>query len=414
MPLLGVAAAKAAKPRYLAVWGLGLLAISAGAAVQAARTGGSEVAAVSEGADLQQALSCLSAGQHAQAEDQAVQAARSGRDDAWRAWLVAAAARQKLGKHEQAIEAYKDFLVYCQDSRERAYAAGRIRQCKRQLNPPPAAKPLSATITDEQRRKLSQVESEPYTESTEHFVVVANNDELAKLVGRQAEQALGRICGSILGGQAYPHTVSIYVWADSEEYARNATGGTDWAGGSFSLRQEEDGAVTRRIDLTQLDKDRSFDVKMIDRVLPHEMCHLVLMEFYGGAPNPLALNEGLAMLAEAEIDNGRVLLAGVAISSDRKIPLEGLLLVEQCARPQAEVFYAESYSFATFLRLRMTGRQFREMLLNIKEGGCVEDAIQRALYVPANEAFLARLAEAWEEQAIQQSQFLQALAKSVE
>lgn len=150
-------------------------------------------------------------------------------------------------------------------------------------------------------------------------------------------------------------------------------------------------------------------MEMLDRVLPHEMCHLVLAELFGEAVCPLALGEGLAMLAEASVDNSRIVLAGTAMTGEGKIPLARLLLMERFAKDEAAVFYAEAFSFADYLQSRMTRRQFREMLDHVKAGRPLDEAIQRALYVPCDEALLGKLARAWEAEAIKQSQFLRAL-----
>jgi hypothetical protein len=83
--------------------------------------------------------------------------------------------------------------------------------------------------------------------------------------------------------------------------------------------------------------------------------------------------------------------------------------MERCAKDEAAVFYAEAFSFADYLQSRMTRRQFREMLDHVKAGRPLDEAIQRVLYVPCDEAFLGKLARAWEAEAIKQSQFLRAL-----
>ena len=49
------------------------------------------------------------------------------------------------------------------------------------------------------------------------------------------------------------------------------------------------------------------------------------------------------------------------------------------------------------------------MLAHIKGGRPLDEAVQRALYVPYDEAFLERLARSWESEAVRQSQFLKAL-----
>ena len=383
-----------------------ILILTASAAAMAAV---GAVSAPSHTESVQQALDALARNDLPLAERLGVGVVRSG-PSAGRAWLIVAEARHRAGRFTQAIDAYRQFQGACQSRSERAYAAERIQRCRREaagVRPVP----ISEQLTAEQRARFLVVDSRhrEHNESTEHFIVRAYNTHLAKLVGRQAEVSLERICRTILSGQDYPHTVEINVWPTIKEYRKHATSAPEWSGGSFVLRREEDGRIVRRIDLTQLDEKGLFDVEMLDRVLPHEMCHLVLAELFGEAVCPLALDEGLAMLAEASADNSRIVLAGSALTGEGKIPLARLLLMERCAKDEAAVFYAEAFSFADYLQSRMTRRQFGEMLDHVKAGRPLDEAIQRALYVPCDEAFLGKLARAWEAEAIKQSQFLRAL-----
>ena len=74
------------------------------------------------------------------------------------------------------------------------------------------------------------------------------------------------------------------------------------------------------------------------------------------------------------------------------------------------MFYAQSSSFVEFLRGRLSAEQFRDFLEHIKGGCTVVDAIQRSLYLPADATFLSSLASAWEDHAVEQAQFMEALA----
>ncbi len=358
---------------------------------------------------IQQALAALSSGQAERAERIAAKVAAGEAEGAWRAWLIVASARHRLDRYASAQKAYRQFLSLCRSPAERVYVMEQIDRCRLASAEPAGAVVVSEQLSPRRRAKLSTVDNRRFTESSEHFVVRARNSDLARLIVKQAEIALGRICRIILSGQDYPHSVSIYVWSNVAEYRKHAVSAPEWSGGSFSLRQDDNGQIIRRIDLTQLGGDGLFDAAMLDRVLPHEMCHLVLAEFFGDAPCPLALNEGLAMLAEARVDNSRVLLTGAALAGGGKIPLRKLLRMDRCDADNAAVFYAESFSLTAYLHKRMTPGQFGEMLAHIKTGCPLDEAVQRALYVPGNETFGKRLSAAWEAEALRQWQFLQAL-----
>lgn len=361
------------------------------------------------GDGIQQSLAALSAGQAERAERLAAEVVAGESEGAWRAWLIVASARYRLGRYARAEEAYRQFMALCRSPVERAYVMAQIDRCR--LANAESARPvmISEQLSARRRAELSTVDNRRFTESSEHFVVRAHNSDLAKLIVKQADIALGRICRIILSGQDYPHSVSIYVWPDVSEYRKHAVAGPEWSGGSFSLRQDDSGQIIRRIDLTQLGKDGLLDTAMFAHVLPHEMCHLVQAEFFGDSPCPMVLSEGLAMMAEAHVDNSRILLVGAALAGDKKIPLQKLLGTDRYDTDKAAVFYAESFSLTAYLHKRMTPDQFGEMLNHIKTGYLLDEAIQRSLYVPADAAFLERLSAAWEAEALRQWQFLKAL-----
>lgn len=358
---------------------------------------------------IQKSLEALEAGDYALAERGAARLAASGEDGAAHAWVIAAAALQRQGRFAQAAAAYRKYLPFCADSARRRYVQDQIARCQAAVAPPKPHQPPSAGLTERQRRELAVVEERTSVETSEHFTVHARNASLARLVARQAEAALARICRIVFSGAEYPHGVNVYVWPKAEDFAHNAVTAPEWAGGSFSIRPDENGRLLRRIDLTQLDEKDQFDLLLLDRVLPHEMSHLVLTEFFGDTHCPLAVNEGLAMLNEESVDNGRILLAGAAVGGDRGLPLARLLTVDRCNRENAAVVYAESYSLMRYLHARLTTEQFKDTLEHLKSGLPLDEAMQRALYVPAEEGFLDVMARAWAAEAIRQSHFLQAL-----
>jgi hypothetical protein len=357
-----------------------------------------------------------------------------------RAWAIVAAARERAGRHASALRAYRLFLASCPDAQTRQYITQRIDACQDALHaadvasarrsartdaspddqaaPEPAASATTSqpacdrSFSAQQLRELAKVEQEFSVESSEHFVVHARNSRLAKLVTKEAETALGRICSDLLAGTEYPHSVEIYVYSDHDDYLAHATDAPEWSGGAFTF-QARDGQTIRRISLTQLDKCGKFATIMLDRVLPHEMCHLVVAEYFGDATCPLFLNEGLAMLAETGVDNERVALAGAALAGKEKIKLDQLFVKGrqdmEAGGVKPEVFYAESYSFLSYLHTRLTRKQFGAFVEHLKDGCTVADSLQRALFVPADDSFIPQLWSAWTEVAISQAQDLHAI-----
>jgi len=379
------------------------MAALAAAAVAATGPGPGDVAA-----PIQAALKHLRDGQHLQAEQLAMELASDADRPAGRAWAIVATARQRRGELDGAIRAYRLLLASCESNHVRRHAGKQIESCRRAQGSPRRPVPARKRLDKKELAALGKVYRETYVETSDHFVVRARNPHVAKLVATEAEVNLERICRDILAGQEYPHSVEVYVWANSTDYAANAEDAPEWSGGRYSL-EKRDGMLVRRIDLTQCDKSGRFAVVILDRVLPHEMCHLVVREFFGDATVPLYLNEGLAMLAEITIDNDRILLAGASVNGETKIALPNLLARDRSDMGDPALYYAESYSFSSFLHRRLSAEQFREFLHHLKTGCATVDALERAVCAPQDEAFAAQLAAAWEEDAAAQAQIVRAL-----
>jgi len=374
----------------------------------AAACGAIAVTAHERAAAVQQALRDLRTGRHQAAEDRAFALANDSDAPAPRAWVIVAEARRRQGKYDSAMQAYRQFLASCNATGVRAYVTAHLRTCRAATeNTAPRGAP-SKRMTAEELAEMARIDDRVHVESSEHFVVRARNARLAKVMAFEAEASLDRICHAVLAEQEYAHAVDIYVWTDRQDYRAHAPDSPEWSGGTFRIIFRS-GKVVRRIDLTQCDADGRFAAVTLDRILPHEMCHLVLEERFGQTGCPLFLNEGLAMLSEWEVDNERVILAGTALAGESRIPLDRLFARERHDIGDPAVFYAESFSFTEYLHGRLSEQQFKAFLGHIKDGCTVRDALQRALYLPPDSRFMGELASAWEEHAVAQAQIVQAL-----
>jgi hypothetical protein len=330
-------------------------------------------------------------------------------DKSGRTWLIAASARQNQGDYAGAISAYRKFLSLRPKDPMAPHAESQIQACKVAIdrNRKPV-EPPSKALSDKDRKALAVVEDQVHVETSDRFIVRARNARLAKLVVKEAERSLDRICNDLLHGAKFSHSVEVFVWTDRKEYLKNATDAPEWSGGSYSVRKEGRN-VLRRIDLTQRDQDGQLSLKMLDRILPHELTHLVVRELFGQSECPLVVNEGLAMLAEYEIDNERIRLAGTALAGRRKLSLDTLLTSHWNDLRTPDVFYAEAYSLMEFVYTRLNRSQQKQLLDHMRGGSAFTEALQRTLALPHDETFGKRLEEAWEDHAIAQAQFLNAL-----
>ncbi len=119
------------------------------------------------------------------------------------------------------------------------------------------------------------------------------------------------------------------------------------------------------------------------------------------------------MLSESVVDNGRLLLAGTALAGEQKIAMEDLFLLKRQDLRNVSVFYAESYSLLCFLHSRLNKAQFKELLESVKNGCTMDDALHRVLYVPQDNSLMVALSLAWQKDALEQAQYLRALAQDV-
>ena len=364
-------------------------------------------------ASVQTAIESLRAGRLKLAEKQALEVVTRGEKSApaaaWRAWIVAAAARQRRGQFAAALGAYRKFLSSCSSSGLRLYALREIFKCQVAEKLAGPSQAPSLRLSEDQLDQLAAVDDDWQVARSTHFNIRTRNATLTRLLAVEAEAFLERIRSLLLGPRAYPHKVDLYVWVNREDFLAHAEAASQWSGAAFSFCVK-DGVAVRRIDLTQLDESGRFAIAMLDRTLPHELCHLLLREYFGDAPYPLFLNEGLAMMAEWQVDNGRLLLAAAALAGEAKIPLQALVAYQRADLANPAVFYAEAFSFTEFLHGSLTSGQFRAFLEQVKNGCGVIEALQRALYLPQSEDFLATLQAAWENYAIAQGQYLRALA----
>lgn len=361
---------------------------------------------------LQQALADLRAGQADRAVSMAALAASDAGNPQHRAWAVVAAAREQQADYPSAADAWRRFLGACTSAALRDYAVERLALCQAGGIRVAPAKRSGRHLAAEERAALGTVQAEPSIKASEHFIVQSPNAALSQLLADCAEQALARITRDLMHGADYPHTVSIIVHPAAEQYAAGVGRNGEWSAGAFELSRDETGQFVRRIHLIQLGPDGQFDGALLDRTLPHELCHLVLTEWFGDAPSPLYLQEGLAMLAESGPQVDRLVLAGSAAATGKALPLEELLTRQEYPAQDRALFYAEVYSFVAYLHERLTARQFADALAELKAGNALNEALHRALSMAHDEQFMSQLEHAWRQDAIDQAQMLSALKGS--
>lgn len=194
---------------------------------------------------------------------------------------------------------------------------------------------------------------------TEHFIIEAYNQDLAKLTSELSEQYLDELSQAILGGAAFPHKITIRIYKtkkDFHEIGKNPV----WAGGV--ARRDVKWGKPDRVELYQLDNANRFDPDMLTRTLPHELTHAVIADLSGVKGCPLWINEGLAQSFE-KFSRPQTELRGLALAVEqgRYARFQDIMAIE--TYPQdIERFYLQSDSMARFLLSNLDPAQFSAFL----------------------------------------------------
>jgi hypothetical protein len=322
-----------------------------------------------------------------------------------RAMLFLAITDQKLGQWEEAVKNWQAYLATQPPQREAAFIERQLEYSRRQLAlsgvdeddgqfPLAVAKPPSEKLSREDFDGLAEDEAKIFTEITSHFRVQARNVRLAKLIAEEAEFALERITRQLLRQEAYPHTVDIYVWRDPTEMREQGII-PEWGSAGFTVTKKEGGETVRRIDLCQLTAEGKFDHDLFPRALPHELCHVVISEFFGNRDCPLWLHEGLARLAEAGEVNRHEETMVRFLREGQEIPLRELFAMKRYEPERTSLFYAESASVTKYLFARLSDAQVASFLDHIKEGQDPIRALERTLVLATVPDRAEKLQAAW-------------------
>ncbi len=268
--------------------------------------------------------------------------------------------------------------------------------------------------------------SQQFKIQSHHFTVIAPNIILAKQVADEAEASLQRICDELFPGKAdMILQAEINLWANEKLYRIHAPQAPLNSGGLFTPSKGNPDNQRHRIDLylmtNQVSDPNVLTEKILTNILPHEIFHLVLWEYFqtSSAPDkpwPAAIHEGLAMLAEKTVDKTRLLLAGASLACEpnqspgNDLPLERLLLAKPFDKStNAAVFYAQSYSFAGFLLDKLNSLQYINFLAQLHSGQDINHALQDVLDQKDDPAFMVKLSNDWQKHAILQAQIIRAL-----
>lgn len=242
---------------------------------------------------------------------------------------------------------------------------------------------------------VPEVQAEWQYRKGTHFIIQyadGISDTLASDTLREAERFYNTLTRQI-GYTRYhkfwtwDQRVKIVLYADQESYVRE-TGLPAWSGGGATQYHRQ----LRSRAIVSYRQERDF----LRKILPHEISHLILADFFGSKPVPLWFNEGVAQLQEfGKVEEARQLIGKVA-RLGYVIPLEALLQMDvryQDNQGVVLVFYAQSVSVVDFLIRQYGNRRFQHLCRLMREGRPFERALTKA-YTGIFDS-LAELEEKW-------------------
>lgn len=236
---------------------------------------------------------------------------------------------EKAGQPDEAIQTWQELLRLSQNPEKLHEARKAISRLRRQsldaVNPEtltarvPQDDPFYIPMPEVDWTGLEKIEDSryipspipsahpydvpPFVYETEHFTVYAANERYAKLVGDRAEIYLRFMIDKLFAGRAWAVRFPIFVYRDANDYfAHGAPQGS--AGVTFG----HETGKTQKILIYQLAPKEGRRGKggggggggdtvwkyALESVLPHELTHAVLNEFFGGQEIPRWLHEAVA------------------------------------------------------------------------------------------------------------------------
>lgn len=219
-------------------------------------------------------------------------------------------------------------------------------------------------------------------EKGKHFIVqyaIKGNRESSQKLLKGAEEYYRTIADD-LGFSRYDRfwtwdeRAKITVYPDQETFMQD-TGQPLWSKG---------GAIARDLDFKRTRTILTYrqEEGFLDGVLPHEISHLILKDFFGiDRGIPLWLEEGIAQLKEAGKKEGAAVIMRKLIATHQHIPLNVLLNLDVRFVPDPQLvktFYAESVSIVHFLLTEHGQQKFTALCSNLRDGHIWEEAVKNA------------------------------------
>ncbi|MCU0581867.1 MAG: peptidase MA family metallohydrolase [Syntrophales bacterium] len=208
---------------------------------------------------------------------------------------------------------------------------------------------------------------------TEHFILTFTAQD-EKIAARLIHE-IGKIRQAIIRdtGHDFPGKTVVLIAPTIESFQKLQPAGARiplWAAG---VAYPEQNLIILR---------SPFSVKTghpdIIETFAHEFSHIALGQTLPGQTGPLWLAEGLAMYQAREWDFSRTAVLVRGVLTGRLIPLRQLTSAFPSENERAQLAYAESFMFISFLINRIGRDAFHRFLLDYSLHGDTEGALRRA------------------------------------
>ncbi|RKY31482.1 MAG: hypothetical protein DRP74_04810 [Candidatus Omnitrophota bacterium] len=221
--------------------------------------------------------------------------------------------------------------------------------------------------------------------STAHFIIYYQKDiaeEYIEQVAEKAEEYYYAIADNLSfkrhDAWTWDNRAKIYIFKDKEQLEQE-TGKRRWHGGTVAIRKK-------------IIKTYPWAEGFFDRLLPHELGHIMFHELVGFRNNiPLWLDEGVAMMQEKKDMETYSLLFRDLLKTSHPIPIEKLHVITPRTLIVPEIFYCQSASIVDFLLTQFEKKDFFRFSKYLKSGKSAKEALAEVYDFDD----LGQLQEAW-------------------
>jgi len=199
------------------------------------------------------------------------------------------------------------------------------------------------------------------TKKSEHFIVYFQDSSLSYIeeLINKVESYYTSITEELgftrfQGFWTWDNRAKIYLFKNASEYQK-ATNQPRWSGAQANV-------VTREICTYKGMED------FFNRILPHELGHIIFREFVGFKRNlPLWLDEGVVSYLEKDQKKERLAMAKILVNTAIFMPLDELGKIHRYNMLVPDFFYAEATSVVDFLIATYGKERFLEFCRRLRD-----------------------------------------------